>query len=255
MNPALRALNGFGLGARPGERRRVERSPRLVARATPGRTADCCGAGRGHAGRDRRGDSRVPRRRARRRSTTARSPSAGAPPPRRDCRRRKPRRAHRARHQRRVRSSNGWSRSGRITCACRSARRCSWRRSPAATSARRFGRTCSGVSTTWCSRRRSIRRMLVYLDNLQSIGPNSRGARGGGRGGRARLAQARGPQRELRARAAGAAHARRQRRLHAAGRAGAREDADGLDRWRSRRGRAAGRRRRAGAGNPSARQS
>ena len=63
--------------------------------------------------------------------------------------------------------------------------------------------------------------MLVYLDNFQSIGPNSRGAQRG-----------RGPpraQRELRARAAGAPHAWRERRLHAAGRAGAREDPHRVD--------------------------
>ena len=63
--------------------------------------------------------------------------------------------------------------------------------------------------------------MLVYLDNFQSIGPNSPGARRGR--GRARA------ERELRARAAGAPHARRQRRLHAAGRAGAGKDPHRMD--------------------------
>ena len=76
--------------------------------------------------------------------------------------------------------------------------------------------------------------MLVYLDNFQSIGPNSRGARA------ARPTAAPRAERELRARAAGAAHARRQRRLHAAGRAGAGEDPDRLDGRRP--GRTAGRR-------------
>ena len=71
--------------------------------------------------------------------------------------------------------------------------------------------------------------MLVYLDNFQSIGPNSRR-----RSAAAAAAHARA-QRELRARAAGAAHARRRRRLHAAGRAGAREDPDRLDGRRARR--------------------
>ena len=72
--------------------------------------------------------------------------------------------------------------------------------------------------------------MLAYLDNFQSIGPGSRGAQRGRTrpGGRARA------ERELRARAAGAAHARRRRRLHAAGRAGAGEDAHRLDGRRPR---------------------
>ena len=81
--------------------------------------------------------------------------------------------------------------------------------------------------------------MLVYLDNFQSIGPNSRGARRG-----------RGPsglERKLRARAAGAPHARRQRRLHAAGCAGARKDSHRMDGQRAAERRARPARRRSGS--------
>ena len=69
--------------------------------------------------------------------------------------------------------------------------------------------------------------MLVYLDNFQSIGPNSRGAQAAPDGAGGQQARA---ERELRARAARAAHAGRRWRLHAAGRAGAREDPHRLDR-------------------------
>ena len=167
MNSTLRALNRFGLGARVGERRRIG-DPRGWLRAQL-----------------KGGAPRAFRRRPKPLPPPSATPSARFAWPARRIRRSGSRRAggwsrspppRAAPRSPRAspangRSSSGSSRSGRITCACPSARRCSWRRWPAATSARRSGRTCSAASRTWCWRRRSIPAMLVYLDNFQSIGP------------------------------------------------------------------------------------
>ena len=50
MNATLRALNGFGLGARAGERQRIGDRARLAPRAVAGRCAGLARAGRRLAG-------------------------------------------------------------------------------------------------------------------------------------------------------------------------------------------------------------
>ena len=158
MNPTLRALNGFGLGARPGERRRVDRRARLAARAAARRRAAVC-ARRPKA---RRAPLPMPSARSARsaRATIRRDERRASRRGARSSALRRPKAAPRSPSASRPngRSSSGSSRSGRIISACRSARRSSSRRSPAATSAKPSGRMCSAGSKTWCSRRRSIRR-------------------------------------------------------------------------------------------------
>ena len=86
--------------------------------------------------------------------------------------------------------------------------------------------------------------MLVYLDQAQSIGPNSRA----GQFAQRAAASAARPQRESRARDHGAAHARRAQRLQPGRRHRVRPRADRLDRRRDRRGPAARHARQAAAG-------
>ena len=174
MDQTLRALNRFGLGARRDERQTDRRSARLAAGAARRRSAVAARAG-----------GRIARRRLATRLRGLRMPGQGNEQERREARRQRGRDRHRRSAARRSphaspaidRSSSGSSRSGPTTSASRPAPRSSSRRWPAATSATSSGRTCSAASRTWCWRRRSIRRCSSYLDNFQSIGPTSRGAR------------------------------------------------------------------------------
>ena len=233
MNPALRALNGFGLGARPGERRRVTdprgwlraqlngAPPPLPAppEATPDAIAGAIRAFRA-AGQGTDQERRDARQQARRKLVAIAAAESRAALTARVS-------TERAFVERLVAF---WSNH---LCVAIGAKILV---APLAGSYEReairphvLGRFADMVLA---SARHPA--MLVYLDNLQSIGPNSRGARA--RGTR-RAAEAR-TQRELRARAARAAHAGRERRLYAGGRAGAREDPDRLDRrWSRQAGR------------------
>ena len=111
--------------------------------------------------------------------------AAGAARARRHCRGREPRRDHRARHDRAAVSSSGWSRSGRIIFACRSARRCSWRRLPAATSARRSAARAGplrrhGARVGEASRHARLPRQLS-IDRPEARAARSRRTRHAGR--------------------------------------------------------------------------
>ena len=224
MNPTLRALNGFGLGARAGERQRVG-DPRGWLRAQlQGAAPLLSRTGRRLAECDCRCGSRVPLARASGRSQQRREARQQA------------RRAlvgiaaaeSRAAVTERVTTERPfverlvafWSNH---LCVSAGAKMLV---APLAGSYEReairphvLGRFEDMVLAS-----AKHPAMLVYLDNFQSIGPSSRGAQAAAADAAAARAQ-----RELRARAARAAHARRRRRLHAAGRAGAREDPDRLD--------------------------
>ena len=86
-------------------------------------------------------------------------------------------------------------------------------------SAKRSARTCSAASPTCCSRPRAIPAMLIYLDNAQSIGPDS--VAGINNDARA--------QREPGARNPRTAYARRAHRLRPGRRHQLRQGADRLD--------------------------
>ena len=145
-----------------------------------------------------------------------------------DChrRRRKPRNAHRARHERpAIRRA-----AGRLLVeSSLHFRRIESARGPACRQlrARSHSAACARTLRRLVLASAKHPAMLAYLDNFQSIGPASPGAQRPWRSPASRA----GPraQRKLRARVARVAHARRGGRVHAAGRPRAGENPDGLD--------------------------
>ena len=229
MNPTLRALNGFGLGARVGERQRIGdprdwlraqirgNTPPVInppSEATPQAISDALRTFRMVGAAQNEEQRRDARRQARRRLVEIAAAESRAAL------------TERATTESPVRRTPGrvlvqpLVRVGRREGARGAARGQLRARSDPPARARTIRGHGAGVRAA--SRDARLPRQLP-IDRPEL-------ARCAGR--RARPRPAARSQRELRARAARAAHARRQRRLHAAGRAGAREDSDGLDgRW------------------------
>ena len=157
MNPTLRALNGFGLGARPGERRRVtdakgwlraQLQGDVSLSVTPAAGSSSAIADAIRAFRTVGQGDEQERKEARQRARRALVGIAAAE-------------SHAALTERVIterpfveRLVAFWSNH---LCVSMGAK-CWSRRSPAATSAKPSGRTCSADSKTWSSRRRSIPR-------------------------------------------------------------------------------------------------
>ena len=208
MNSALRALNGFGLGARPGERRRVT-DPRGWLRAqlsggppplppppeaTPAAIADAIRAFRA-AGQGNDQERRDARQQARRKLVAIAAAESRAALTARVS-------TERAFVERLVAF---WSNHLCVAIGAKSSSR-RWRaataRRDSAARARTLRRHGAGV--------RQTSRDAVYLDNLQSIGPTRRGAHAPRHG----PGQQRGLKRELCSGATRAPHAGRQRRVY-----------------------------------------
>ena len=178
----LRALNRFGLGARTGERQRISDARGWLKAQLDGGAAVASLRRRRVPGRDRRRRAKASHAGAEETSRSAgkRGGAWSTSLP-----------AKRAPRWKRAspaigRSSSGWSPSGRITCASRRASKILV--APLAGSYERdvirphvLGRFEDMVLAS-----AKHPAMLAYLDNFQSIGPSSPGARAGQRNGGAR---------------------------------------------------------------------
>ena len=224
MNATLRALNGFGLGARPGERQRIGDARAWLRAQLQGNAPVMRAPAEGSPECHCRCASRVSHDRPGRRAAAAGGAAAGAARSRRHRGRRKPCRAHRAR------DDGAAIRRAPCRVLVESSVRLR-RREGARRPCRRQLRTRGDQA----ARLRPVRR------HAARIGEASRDARlprqlpvdrsrlswrAVQRTWRRAAARA---QRKLRARAARAAHAGSRRRLHATGCAGAREDSHRMD--------------------------
>ena len=179
------AVHRFGLGARPGEIARASGDPKAWLLAQIDGRADQPARAR-TAGRSTAAASSSPRtanyqRRAgptKGDKTPARTPSPGA---RRSCKARQcASRSSPTRWRRASRSASPptrpfaerlvWFWSNHFTVSAQNPRAAT---SSALSSARRSARTSPASSRTCCSRCATHPAMLLYLDNAQSIGPNS----------------------------------------------------------------------------------